>query len=147
MAENHQLGLPLEFLTAQMQQNPQSRAERQVDESESEHRGILPDRAQVPTRSESEFWHPTVSVERLITTRQLADLWCQSPRWVLRMAGEHGLPHFVLGGALRYRISEVEAWLQQHHAGQAIDSPLGPSTTASPGSVALRPVADALGAA
>jgi hypothetical protein len=59
VAEDHEPGLPLEFLTAQVQQDPQSRAERQVNESESEHRGILPDHAQVPTRPESEFWHPT----------------------------------------------------------------------------------------
>jgi predicted DNA-binding transcriptional regulator AlpA len=54
-------------------------------------------------------------VEPLVTTRQLAELWCQTPRWVLRMGQEQGLPRYLLGSSLRYRISEVEAWLQQHH--------------------------------
>jgi excisionase family DNA binding protein len=84
-------------------------------------------------------------VEPLITTRQLAELWCQTPRWVLRMVKEQGLPHYELGGALRYRVSEVEAWLQQHGGGLAIDSAVDASTLA--GSVVLRSVAEARGAA
>ena len=84
-------------------------------------------------------------MEPLVTTRQLAELWCQTPRWVLRMAKEQGLPHYELGGALRYRVSEVEAWLQQHRGGPAIDSAVDSSTVA--GSVVLRSVGDARGAA
>jgi predicted DNA-binding transcriptional regulator AlpA len=84
-------------------------------------------------------------VEPLITTRQLAELWCQTPRWVLRMVNEQGLPHFELGGALRYRVSETEAWLQQHRGGPAIDSAVESSTLA--GSVVLRSVAGVRGAA
>jgi excisionase family DNA binding protein len=77
-------------------------------------------------------------VEALITTRQLAELWCQTPRWVLRMVKERGLPHYELGGALRYRASEVEAWLQQHRGGLPIDPAVDSSTLA--GSVVLRSV-------
>jgi excisionase family DNA binding protein len=84
-------------------------------------------------------------VEPLITTRQLAELWCQTPRWVLRMVKEQGLPHYELGGALRYRISEVEGWLQQHHRGPAIRSAV--ETNRLAGSVVLRSVGDARGAA
>ena len=83
-------------------------------------------------------------MEPLITTRQLAELWCQTPRWVLRMAKEQGLPHYELGGALRYRGSEVEAWLQQHHSGQPT---VAADTLASPGTVELRSVDGARGAA
>jgi excisionase family DNA binding protein len=86
-----------------------------------------------------------VSVEPLITTRQLADLWCQTPRWVLRMVKEQGLPHYELGGALRYRASEVEAWLQQHRGGLSVDSPVESTTLA--GSVVLRSVGDTRGVA
>jgi predicted DNA-binding transcriptional regulator AlpA len=86
-------------------------------------------------------------MESLITTRQLADRWCQTPRWVLRMVKDHDLPHYLLGGALRYRGSEVEAWLQQHHAGRAIkgaaESPITPIIS----SVELRPIRDTRGAA
>lgn len=86
-------------------------------------------------------------MEPLITTRQLAELWCQTPRWVLRMAKVQGLPHYELGGAFRYRASEVEAWLRQHHSGQATGSAVAAGTLASPGSIELRPVADTRGAA
>jgi hypothetical protein len=58
VAQDHELGLPLKFLTAQMEQDPQNRAKRQVDESESQHRGILADPAEAPTRPKSEFWYP-----------------------------------------------------------------------------------------
>ncbi len=86
-----------------------------------------------------------VFVEPLITTRQLAELWCQTPRWVLRMATEQGLPHYELGGALRYRVSEVEAWLQQHHGAASIGPAVESSTLA--GSVVVRSIAGARGAA
>jgi excisionase family DNA binding protein len=81
-----------------------------------------------------------VPVEQLITTRQLAGLWQQPPRWVLRMAKEHGLPHYKLGGAIRYRTSEVEAWLQQHHAGSV-------TNVDDKAPVELRPVTDQRGVA
>jgi excisionase family DNA binding protein len=84
-------------------------------------------------------------LEPLITTRQLAELWCQTPRWVLRMVKEQGLPHYELGGALRYRVSEVEAWLQQHRGRPALDSAVEPSAPAGP--VVLGSVAGAEGGA
>jgi excisionase family DNA binding protein len=61
-------------------------------------------------------------IEALITTRELAALWSQTPRWVLRMIQEQGLPHYRLGGAIRYRGSEVEAWLQERGVGQLLSS-------------------------
>ncbi len=61
-------------------------------------------------------------MEALITTRELAALWSQTPRWVLRMIQDQGLPHYRLGGAIRYRSSEVEAWLQQRRVGRRLDS-------------------------
>ena len=88
-----------------------------------------------------------VFVEPLITTRQLAELWCQTPRWVLRMVKERGLPHYELGGALRYRGSEVEAWLQQHHSGHPAHTDAAADTLATPGTVELRSVDGARGAA
>jgi hypothetical protein len=84
-----------------------------------------------------------VVVEPLITTRQLAELWRQTPRWVLRMVKEQGLPHYELGGALRYRVSE--AWLLQHRGAASIDPVVESSTLA--GSVVLRSIAGTRGAA
>lgn len=61
------------------------------------------------------------------------------------MVKEQGLPHYELGGALRYRASEVEAWLQQHRGGPSIDS--ADESSALAGSVVLRSVGDARGVA
>ena len=83
------------------------------------------------------------SVEPLVTTRQLAELWCQTPRWVLRMAKQQGLPHYRLGGAIRYRPSEAEAWLQQHRA--SADQVTGDDNRNQP--VVLRAVSEGRGAA
>jgi len=83
------------------------------------------------------------SLEALVTTRQLAELWCQTPRWVLRMANEQGLPHYRLGGAIRFRPSEAEAWLQRHHAGDTVAAPPLAETTP----VDLRSVIETRGAA
>lgn len=82
-------------------------------------------------------------MEPLVTTRQLAGLWCQTPRWVLRMANEQGLPHYRLGGALRYRASEAEAWLQQRRAGERPGST--PTRNSTP--VELGPIDHGRGAA
>jgi excisionase family DNA binding protein len=71
----------------------------------------------------------TANMEPLITTRELAALWSQTPRWVLRMTQEQGLPHYRLGGAIRYRGSEAEAWLQQRWVAKQLAS----SSTAARG--------------
>jgi hypothetical protein len=63
------------------------------------------------------------------------------------MAKQQGLPHYVLGGALRYRVSEVEAWLQQHHAGDTRQPRPEMASTPISTSVELRSVADERGAA
>jgi hypothetical protein len=58
------------------------------------------------------------------------------------MVKNHGLPHYVLGGAVRYRASEVEVWLQRHRRGQAIQAAAEPTSMPIPSSVELRPVRD-----
>jgi hypothetical protein len=83
----------------------------------------------------------SLSLEPLVTTRQLAELWCQTPRWVLRMASDQGLPHYRLGGALRFRPSEAEAWLRQHRAGDI------PAILSDDRPVELRSVIETRGAA
>lgn len=52
------------------------------------------------------------SYEPWLTKRQLAVHYSMSPRWVeLRVA--EGMPSRLVSGRRRFRMSEVEAWLQQ----------------------------------
>ena len=66
--------------------------------------------------------------ERLLTARELAELLCLSPacpRW--HEAGR--IPSFKLGpgvgGPVRFRASEVEAWLEECRRGPASQRPQG----------------------
>ncbi len=58
-------------------------------------------------RSERRYEKP----EPWVTKRQLAEHLHVAIRWI-EMQQHHGLPHVRRGGVLRYRISEVEAWLR-----------------------------------
>ena len=55
------------------------------------------------------------TIERLLSSRELADLLGLTNRQVIRLWSEAGLPGYRLGerGIVRYRASEVEAWLQE----------------------------------
>lgn len=50
--------------------------------------------------------------ERLLTSRELAALLGFSPAWVQDQFEAGKLPGFRVGGRLRFRLSEVEAWLE-----------------------------------
>jgi excisionase family DNA binding protein len=53
--------------------------------------------------------------ERLLTARQLAEALGVSPHTVLDWAQRGEVPSFKLpNGAVRFRPSEVEAWLEAH---------------------------------
>ncbi len=56
------------------------------------------------------------TIERLLTTRELADALGLTYRQTVRLWQEAGLPGYRLGerGVVRFRVSEVEEWLQQH---------------------------------
>jgi excisionase family DNA binding protein len=59
--------------------------------------------------------------ERLLTARELADLLGFAPATVVDWAEAGKLPGFKVGGRLRFRASEVEAWLEE----QRLDRPSG----------------------
>lgn len=50
--------------------------------------------------------------EPWVTKRQLAEHLHVAIRWI-EGQHHHGLPHVRRGGVVRYRISEVEAWLRK----------------------------------
>ena len=57
--------------------------------------------------------------ERLLTSRELGDLLGFSPAWVQDQFEADKLPGFRVGGRLRFRLSEVEAWLEEVRRGPA----------------------------
>jgi hypothetical protein len=52
--------------------------------------------------------------ERWINKQQLAEHLLVTPRWI-ELQQHVGLPHLRAGVLVRYRISEVEAWLRQRY--------------------------------
>lgn len=63
--------------------------------------------------------------ERLLTARQLADLLGFQPGTILDWFERGELPGFRIGGRLRFRASEVEAWLEQRREGPEVARPPG----------------------
>jgi excisionase family DNA binding protein len=55
--------------------------------------------------------------ERLVTARELAELLGFSASTIVDWAEAGGLPAFKIGGRLRFRESEVLAWLETKRAG------------------------------
>ena len=55
--------------------------------------------------------------ERLLTARQLAELLGFAPGTIVDWAEAGKLPCYRIGGRLRFRADEVEAWLAEHRRG------------------------------
>jgi excisionase family DNA binding protein len=51
--------------------------------------------------------------ERLLTARELGQLLSFSAATIVDWAEAGKLPAFKIGGRLRFRLSEVEAWLEE----------------------------------
>jgi excisionase family DNA binding protein len=52
--------------------------------------------------------------ERLLTTRELAEVLGFAPATIVDWFEAGKLPGFRVGGRLRFRASEVEAWLEEN---------------------------------
>ena len=59
-------------------------------------------------------------IERLLTARELAELLGLSAATVLDWFEAGRLPGFKLGRVVRFRESEVEAWLEAHRSVSAV---------------------------
>jgi nitrogen PTS system EIIA component len=57
--------------------------------------------------------------DRLLTARELGDLLGFAPGTIVDWAERGTVPAFKLGGRLRFRRSEVEAWLEQRRLERA----------------------------
>ena len=58
--------------------------------------------------------------EPLQTAADVGELLGVTPRTVYLWARTGRLPSFRVGGAVRFRRSEIEAWLQDHRALEAV---------------------------
>lgn len=58
------------------------------------------------------------ATERLLTTVELADHLAMSERWI-RYRLEEGMPHKRYGRSLRFKASDVDAWLQTRYENAA----------------------------
>ncbi len=59
-------------------------------------------------------------MERLLRARDVAELLGMSTDWVLKQWQKGGLPGYRLpSGSVRFRESELEAWLQSHRKNAA----------------------------
>jgi excisionase family DNA binding protein len=61
-----------------------------------------------------------MSGDRLLTSRELADYLGFSPATVVDWAEARKIPSFKIGGRLRFRLTEVEAWLETHRGGRGV---------------------------
>jgi excisionase family DNA binding protein len=61
--------------------------------------------------------------EPLLTARQVAELLGFSAATVVDWAEADKIPSFKVGGRLRFRLSEVEAWLEEGRRGRERHGP------------------------
>ena len=52
-------------------------------------------------------------LEKTIGKKELCDLLGMSIRFVDTAMKEMGLPYYKLGGAVKFRVTEVEKWMKQ----------------------------------
>jgi excisionase family DNA binding protein len=57
--------------------------------------------------------HGSTIFENLVDKKQLAKLMSLSVSYIDKMMAQEGLPHFKIGRAVRYRFSEVTAFLER----------------------------------
>jgi excisionase family DNA binding protein len=54
------------------------------------------------------------AVESFLTANQLAEKLQVSADWIYDQASNGGMPSYRIGSIRRFRISEIEEWLQRH---------------------------------
>ena len=73
--------------------------------------------------------------ERLMTAGEVASYLCCSLSTVRRMVQRDMVPHYRLGKLVRFRRSEIDAWLAFHHGGELV--PEARSSSANPDQLSL----------
>jgi excisionase family DNA binding protein len=70
--------------------------------------------------------------ESLLTARQIAELLGFAPGTIVDWAEAGKLPHFRIGGRLRFRESEIVEWLEQRRKGPGARGEASPTPSANP---------------
>jgi nitrogen PTS system EIIA component len=86
--------------------------------------------------------------ERFLTAAQLAELLGFAAGTVVDWAERGAIPAFKVGGRLRFRLSEVEDWLEAQRKGPGVGGEVAPVPYQSPDprrSLTVAPVPDSGG--
>ncbi len=54
--------------------------------------------------------------EIMVNSEEVAKQLSLSPQFIKKARKTLGLPHYKIGGSVRFRLSEVDAWLKQRKA-------------------------------
>lgn len=68
-------------------------------------------------------------MEGLVGVRDVARMLGMSSDWVYRTARRGLLPYFRVGGSLRFRVSDIEAWLVSRAGREPDRATLGEAST------------------
>jgi excisionase family DNA binding protein len=77
--------------------------------------------------------------DRLFTAREVGELLGFAPGTIVDWFEAGKLPGFRIGGRLRFRWSEVEAWIEEQRAGAGGEAPATPRQRPPEGVVSLKP--------
>jgi excisionase family DNA binding protein len=77
--------------------------------------------------------------ERLLNARELGEFLGFQAGTIVDWAEAGKVPAFRMGGRLRFRLSEVEAWLETKRAGAGGEAPATPSVRPPESVVSLTP--------
>jgi excisionase family DNA binding protein len=54
-------------------------------------------------------------IDNILTIKELSNKLQVSPSWIYKKARCKIIPHFRIGGTIRFSKSEIDNWLQSHH--------------------------------
>lgn len=77
----------------------------------------------------------------LLTARQVATYLGFKPATIVDWAERDEMPAFKVGGRLRFRLSEIDAWLEEKRTGAGGEAPAAPRQHPPEGVVSLTPAA------
>lgn len=78
------------------------------------------------------MYEAVTAIEPMLSAAELADLLGFSPATIVDWSERGSIPSFKLGGRLRFRESEVAAWLETRRKGPGAGEEVSPTPTASP---------------
>jgi excisionase family DNA binding protein len=54
-------------------------------------------------------------MEQLLTIQEAAALLCLAPKTIYQYTSAKKIPFIKMGNAIRFRASDLEAWIKKHH--------------------------------